>query len=138
VARRLIDARRANGNATGGAARAGAEACGKLYVDLSRWVGSDGCHALFTRALTEVRARHPALAQIHLRVRSDPYVDGVAETTAAHGEAAAAQALEAMLAFLIELLGRLIGEDMAMKLIQRSVPVSSESTKITDPPKEKA
>jgi hypothetical protein len=105
-------------------------------VDLSRWVGPDGCHALFTRALAEARSRHPALAQIHLRVRSDPYVDGVAETTAAHGEPAAAEALEAMLAFLIELLGRLIGEDMAMKLIQRSVPVSP-AMQATDDPKEK-
>lgn len=108
-------------------AGAAADACGKLYKALSRWVGSDGCHALFTRALTQGRASHPALATIQLRARSDPYVEGVEETTMAHSDAVAAAALQAMLAFLIELLGRLIGDDMAMKLIERSLVESSRS-----------
>ncbi len=127
VARRLIDTRHPDRGAGDGAARAAAEACGKLYNALSRWVGSDGCHALFTRALSQGLASHPALATIRLQVRSDPYVEGVAETTIAHGDAVAAAALEAMLAFLIQLLGRLIGDDMAMKLIERSLVESSRT-----------
>ena len=120
VARRLVSTQ-GSGEGTGdGAARAAAEACGKLYKDLSRWVGPEGCHALFTRAMTQGRAGHPALATIQLKARSDPYVEGVAETIMAHGHAAAAKALEAMLTFVIELLARLIGDEMAMKLIQRS------------------
>jgi hypothetical protein len=39
----------------------------------------------------------------------------------ADGDAATAEALESMLARLVELLGRLIGDDMAMKLIERSL-----------------
>jgi hypothetical protein len=39
----------------------------------------------------------------------------------ANGDAATAEALESMLARLVELLGRLIGDDMAMKLIERSL-----------------
>jgi hypothetical protein len=57
-------------------------------------------------------------------VRADPYVEGVAAATMAHGEPAAAKGLEALLTFVIELLARLIGEDMAMKLIQRSLVIS--------------
>jgi hypothetical protein len=64
------------------------------------------------------------LATIQLRARSDAYVEGIAETTMAHGDAAAAKALEAMLTFVIELLARLIGDEMAMQLIQRSSVLS--------------
>jgi hypothetical protein len=103
------------------AARAAATACDKLYRELSRWVGPDGCHALFTRALAQARIDHPALEQIQLHARSDPYIDGVAEAIMAHGDPATADGLEAMLVHLIELLGRLIGDDMATKLIERSV-----------------
>ncbi|HEX9084227.1 MAG TPA: hypothetical protein VF836_05785 [Gemmatimonadaceae bacterium] len=38
----------------------------------------------------------------------------------AFGDIATTEALESMLARLVELLGRLIGDDMAMKLIERS------------------
>jgi len=121
IARSLISSRRSEGSGGGNSARGVAAACDNLYRELSRWVGSDGCHALFTRALAEARAEHPALQQIRLRARSDPYVDGVAETIIARGEPATADALEAMLVRLVELLGRLIGDDMATKLIERSL-----------------
>ena len=39
----------------------------------------------------------------------------------AFGDPATDEALESMLARLVELLGRLIGDDMAMKLIERSL-----------------
>lgn len=104
----------------GGAAAAWAAACDDLYRNLSRWVGPDGCHALFKRALAETRAAHPALEQIQLRAHSDPYMDGIAEALAEHGDAATADALESLLFSLVGLLGRLIGDDMASKLIERS------------------
>jgi len=121
LARRVINARRSQ-QATGDTpARAAAAAGDRLYRELSRWVGPDGCHALFTRALAQARTEYPALAQIQLRARSEPYIDGVAETIMAHGDATTAEALESMLVRLVELLGRLIGDDMAMKLIERSL-----------------
>jgi hypothetical protein len=124
IARRLINSRRSEGAASDTGARAAAAACDHLYRELSQWVGPDGCHALFTRALVQARTEYPALEKIQLRARSEPYVDGVAETIMAHGEAATAEALESMLVRLIELLGRLIGDDMAMKLIERSLAAS--------------
>jgi hypothetical protein len=124
IAHRLVNSRRSERAGGDTAARAAAAACDHLYRELSRWVGSDGCNALFTRALAQARTEYPALGQIQLRPRSEPYIDGVAETIMAHGDAAAAEALESMLVRLIELLGRLIGDDMAMKLIERSLAAS--------------
>ena len=120
IARRLINSRqseRADGRSP---ARVAVAASEQLYRELSRWVGPDGCHALFTRALAQARLDYPALAQIQLHARSEPYIDGIAETIMAHGDPATAEALESMLVRLVELLGRLIGDDMASKLIERS------------------
>jgi hypothetical protein len=121
IVRRLVDNRRAERTGADIAARAAASACEHLYQELSAWVGPDGCHALFTRALGQAQAEYPALGQIQLRARSEPYIDGVAATIMAHGDAATAEALESMLVRLVELLGRLIGDDMAMKLIERGL-----------------
>ena len=77
------------------------------------------------------------MGQIQLRARSEPYIEGVAETIMAHGDAATADALELMLADLVELLGRLIGDDMAMKLIERSL-AASETGATSDGRREEA
>jgi hypothetical protein len=124
IARRLIESHRSERSEGYTHARAAAAACDQLYRELSRWVGPDGCHALFTRALAQARTEYPVLGQIQLRARSDPYIDGVPETIMGHGDPATAAGLEAMLVNLIELLGRLIGDDMATKLIERSVAAS--------------
>jgi hypothetical protein len=77
IARRLISIHRSERSEGDSAARAAATACDHLYHALSRWVGPDGCHALFTRGLAEARTEYPALAKIQLRARSQPYIDGV-------------------------------------------------------------
>lgn len=116
------------------AARAGAAACDHLYHTLARRLGPDGCHALFTRALTQTRAEHPALEQIYLRVRSEPYLDGMAGAIAAHGDASTADALESVLTRVVELLGRLVGDEMTARLIDQESaavdrPDAASSTK---------
>jgi hypothetical protein len=130
IARRLIESRRSERPGDDSAARAAAVGCNHLYRELSRWVGSDGCHGLFTRAFAQSRTEHPALEQIQLRARSDPYIDNVAEMIMADGDAATAQALESMLVRVVELLGRLIGDDMSMKLMEQSLaaPERGEGT----------
>ena len=120
------------------AARAAAAACNHLYRELSRWVGPDGCHALFTRARAQALTEHPALQEIQLRARSEPYVDAVAETIMAHGDAATAEALERMVVRLVELLGRLIGDDMAARLIEGSLPASERGDSTSDDRQEEA
>ncbi|HVS61476.1 MAG TPA: hypothetical protein VHE82_12355 [Gemmatimonadaceae bacterium] len=138
IAHRLIDSRRSERAGGDTAARAAAAACDHLYRELSRWVGSDGSNALFTRALAQARTEYPALERIQLRPQSEPYIDGLAETIMAHGDAAATEALESMLAHLVELLGRLIGDDMAMKLIERSLAASERGDATTDGRREEA
>ena len=138
IAHRLINSRRSERAGGDTDARAAAAACDHLYRELSRWVGPDGCHALFTRALAQARTEYPALGQIQLRARSEPYIDGVAETIMAHGDAATAEALESMLVRLVELLGRLIGDDMAMKLIERSLAASERGDPTSDGRREEA
>jgi hypothetical protein len=126
LARRLIDSSRGNGARSPDSAHAAAAAFDHLYQSLSRWVGLDGCHALFTRAHAQARAKYPLLADIELRARSTPYLDGVAETVDQHGAVETVAALESMLVVLIELLGRLIGDDMATKLIERDLAESAD------------
>jgi hypothetical protein len=128
IVRSLISTRPHSKKGGDTAARTAAAACDSLYRELSRWVGPDGCHALFARALAETRSQYPALEKIQLRARSEPYVEGVADSIMARGDPETAEALESMLVRLVELLGRLIGDDMAGKLIDRTFGDSEQSS----------
>ena len=138
IARRLVSARQSERFGGGNAARSAAAACEQLYRDLSRWVGRDGCHALFERALSELRTQNSALDAVRLHPKSDPYVDGVAETIMSHGEAATAQALEKVVTRVVEILGRLVGDDMASILIERSLVSAGSVEPRSDHKREKA
>jgi hypothetical protein len=94
-------------------------ACERLNRELSRWVGANGSLALFNRALAEARAVHPVLAEIRIRSRSEARLEGVTETSQKHGAAATADGLTSLLVTLLELLGRLIGDDMVMRLVEQ-------------------
>jgi hypothetical protein len=119
LARRLIERGRAEAAASPDPAQRAAATFDRLYQDLAIWVGLDGCHALFTRALAEARLKYPLLETIQLHARSSPYLEGVAETIEQHDAGETAEALESMLVILIQLMGRLIGDDMATNLIER-------------------
>ena len=128
IVRRLIGSRPRKQQRGDTGARGAVAACDSLYRELSRWVGPDGCHALFARALAETRPQYPALEKIQLRARSEPYIEGIADSIMASGDPATAEALESMLVRLVELLGRLIGDDMAGKLIDRTFGDSEQSS----------
>lgn len=115
IARRLVDAGKSGESAS--RTSAAVIACNQLYRNVSRWVGSDGCHALFTRAFSQVRTSYPVLEKIQLRAGSDPYIEESTEAIEAVAAPATAEALETIIAAVIELLGRLIGDDMAIKLV---------------------
>ena len=117
----MIDSRAPAPSGANSAGRAAAGACDHVYRELSRWVGHDGCHALFVRARAQARGKHPLLEQINFKPRAEPYLDRVPETIEAHGDAPTREALEAVIGNLFYLLGRLVGDDMAEKLIQRGL-----------------
>jgi hypothetical protein len=119
LARRLIDLE-GGGGANDPVSEHAAKACDRVYRDLSRWIGRDGCHALFTRALAQARSDHSLLDQVQLRPRSDRYLEVVPTAIMEYGNTAVNSALESMLVALIELLARLIGDDMATKLIEQT------------------
>jgi hypothetical protein len=75
---------------------------------------------------------------VNLHPRSDPYVDGVAEAIMAQGDPATAEALESMIIRLVELLARLVGEDMAIMLIDRNLEPSSSGGLSPDKRQEEA
>jgi hypothetical protein len=121
LAKRLIDRETSTGNADTSKASAVALAGEGLYRAISRWIGSDGCHALFTRARAQEQPANRALDSIQLRPRHDPYITGVDDSIGEYGDDATANAIESMIVGMIELLGRLIGVDMATSLIERSL-----------------
>ena len=121
AARRLIESGRSERQESAGRVHAVGAACNDLYRGLSRWVGPDGCHAVFTRALAHARAGSASLDQIRLRPGADPYVEGVEESIMSHGDSEVADGLESMVVQIVELLERLVGADMTTKLIERSI-----------------
>lgn len=117
--RRLVTHERAPDDAAGAAAAAHA-ACDRMCRELSRLVGIEGSIALMSRALSEARAQHPVLAEVHIDDQSNVALGGVSEIIKAHGGADVARALEFFLESLIGLLGRLIGYDLAATFVERS------------------
>jgi hypothetical protein len=122
LTRRLVAREATTGDAPDVAAAAVQAACERTYQTLSRWLGANGSYALFTRALAQAQAEHPLLRDVRFRTQSEPGLEGVTESIQVHGAAAVAAGLESVLVGLIELLGRLVGHDMAARLVEQSVP----------------
>lgn len=122
LTQRLVAREATQGAAPGDAAAVALAACERANHELARWLGPAGCHALFARALAQARATHPALAGIQVRERSEPALEGVAQSIGTHGNAAVARGLEAMLTAVLELLGRLVGPGMAARLVGQDAP----------------
>ena len=96
--------------------------CRRVSDELARWIGNDGCRALFARALASAQAGggHPALEMVRISVGSTYCLDGLADSATRHGVPAATDGAAAVLAALIDLLGHLIGDDMALNLLEQS------------------
>lgn len=76
--------------------------------------------ALLTRALAKARDGHAALEHIQVRGPEEPpFFDGLEDAALAHGAGAVIAGIEATLAALIDLLARLIGEDMAVDIVSQ-------------------
>lgn len=108
---------------------ASAERIGSCVPDgLARWFGPYGSLALVTRALASAEASHPALGAVRVSSSPAPRLIGVSESAQRHGAAVTADAVITLLATLYELLGRLIGDDMALVLLGQCVaPSASQS-----------
>jgi hypothetical protein len=90
--------------------------CTQLRVGLGRWIGADGYGVLLTRALGLARAEHPALGDLSC-VGGDESITTAA--VRAHGATEVTAGLVALVGAVIELLGRIIGAEMAMRLVEK-------------------
>lgn len=89
--------------------------CLQLENGLSRWIGVEGYRSLQDRAVHEVVDQYPALRKLSFAAR-----DEAANLAAvkAHGAEEVADGMVAFVAAVIELLGRIIGPDMALRLVE--------------------
>jgi hypothetical protein len=91
--------------------------CTQLRLGLGRWIGVTGYRALLDRALGLVRPEHPALEGLSCHGAEEPLV---AAAMREHGAAEVAAGMMAVVAVLIDLLGRIIGEEMALRLVEQT------------------
>ncbi len=128
LARHLLSAE-ANG---GGSAPAEAESvnaaerlCLEVTGGLSRWFGPFGSQALVARALATVQEQHPVMRDV--QVTGTACLSGLPDTARSHGATATTDAVVEVMAELAALIGRLIGDDLAISLLQQSMTMSSTS-----------
>ena len=117
TARRIWE--RCGGNATspedvGAAAQ---RLCDELRVGLSRWVGAEGYRVLLDRSLVLSVTAHPVLNSFSCH---DGEVLAAVAAARTHGTTQLASGVVTVVATLTDLLGRIIGEEIAMQLVERA------------------
>jgi hypothetical protein len=88
----------------------------QLGAGLGRWIGPDGYRVIQRRAFAAVQQEYPALSGI-------PGLDGNEAPAEPAGKPSAAEMTAGMVAWvaeLIEVLGRIIGEEMAVHLVDQT------------------
>ena len=124
IARRVLDRAAVRPGDVSPEASATQQALTRVSDNLRTAMGKDGSSALLARALSRTEAKHPALKDVCRLANGDVHLDGVAAGIDAHGVAAVTAGIEALLAALLEVLIRLIGEDMAIRVIDYEAPRS--------------
>jgi len=117
VARRLWPAEVGSSETPAQLATAASALCAQLRSGLGSWIGPDAFETLLQRALDRAAAAHSALASIKAQGGS---LDGLGPAAEAHGPAKVRAGVLAVVTALIELLSRLIGEEIALRLVQPS------------------
>ena len=99
-------------------AAAAARTCTQLQAGLARWVGTEGYCALIDRALLLARAEHPALGSLSCHGGDEPVITAAVR---AHTAAEVTAGVMVLVATLIDLLSRIVGEEMAVELVSQAV-----------------
>lgn len=93
------------------------QTCLRVFTNIRDALGQGGASALLGRALARNGSSHPVLYAIVRLDEGGVSVDGLAASVEGNGVSAVTAAIEVLLATLVEFLGRLIGEDMAVRLM---------------------
>ena len=96
--------------------------CTRVTDALRDAMGDAGCAALLTRALARTEGAHPLLKDLRSRADEGIRVDGIPASAAAHGIDEVTAAIEALFAALVDILIRLIGDDMTIRLLDHDGP----------------
>ena len=118
LTRRLVARVAAENGTTGASVLASRTACERVCRDLARSLGATGFNALLTRALAQAEVDHPLLTGIRVGRSGEPVLGGLEAMIEEHGAPAVDAGLECMLATMLGLLGRLIGDDMVPRLLE--------------------
>ena len=100
--------------------RAAQAACALACQQLSRSLGTIGFHGLFTRALVSAEADHPLLRELRLERGSASLMPPIEDVVEKYGAQPVADALCAALVAMFELLARLVGMDVVVRLVERN------------------
>ncbi len=91
--------------------------CAGLRIGLTRWIGAEGWRVLRDRALGEVLPAHPVLA----RLPCTPAGPTSARAAVAEdGHEAVAAGMVVLMVEMIDLLSRIMGHEVAMRLVEQS------------------
>lgn len=117
AARRLWSRDGLDANAPEDVSAAADRICRSLRTGLGRWIGDDGYRALLRRAIEQERAKHPVVTEL-------PWHDGTPgqsrAAAGAHGAPAVRDGVLAVTASLIGFLSRVVGENMAVQLVEQT------------------
>lgn len=125
AARRLVTRMRSYPvpvEATGPDVAALHRACATTVQNLRQALGDHGTEVLLNRSLDAIASEHPVAAQLRDGSALIASRDRLASAVQHHGEARVEAAVEALLGALIEILAKLIGEEMAIRMIDRDAP----------------
>lgn len=105
--------------------------CRHVTQSLREALGPDGCSALLARALAECEPDHPALRQMRGADERELQLHGIPAVVATHGIVAVEAAVEALITSLLGILARLIGDDMALRLIDLDIPAPGDDREVS-------
>lgn len=91
--------------------------CADLRIGMVRWIGGEAYRALLARALGETRPGHPALEGLTCFGEDEPAIRAAVRK---HGADAMAAGMLAVLRAMIALLGRIMGDEMAVHLVEQN------------------
>ena len=118
LARRLWERAAGDSSAPEDVAVAATRMCTELRAGLTRWVGAMAYRALIDRALLLARAEHPALGSLSCHGGDEPVITAAVR---AHTAAEVTAGVMVLVATLIELLSGIVGEEMAVELVNQAV-----------------
>jgi hypothetical protein len=89
---------------------------GGLSFALGRWIGTSGYHALLNRALGIARAEHACLSTLSC---AGGEAELITTTARKHGAGEVAASMVTVATVLIDLLGRIVGDELAIHLVNQ-------------------